>query len=238
MRMRQYLPMFPRTALVTGGASGIGAAIAELLRAEGAEVKVLDLATGFDVSDAGTWERVGPVDLACLNAGVLTGERDVTQLTDDAYRRILGTNVDGVVFGVRRLVEAMKPGSAIVVTASLAGLTPMPEDPIYSLTKHALIGFVRSVAPQLAERGIRINAVAPGIADTPLIARQRDRYVAARFPLLRADEVAQAILRAARSEEMGQVWAVQPGREPVQLRFPNVPGPRDATGRRVGLPPS
>jgi NAD(P)-dependent dehydrogenase (short-subunit alcohol dehydrogenase family) len=63
--------MFPRTALVTGGASGIGAAIVELLRADGAEVTVLDLRDGVDVSDAAAWERerVGPVELACLNAG-------------------------------------------------------------------------------------------------------------------------------------------------------------------------
>ena len=106
MRMRQYAPMFPRTALVTGGASGIGAAIVDLLRGEGAEVQALDLADGFDVSDAQAWDTVSAVELACLNAGVTTGEHDVTRLSDDAYRRILGANLDGVVFGVRRLATA------------------------------------------------------------------------------------------------------------------------------------
>src|SRR5437588_671723 len=148
--MRQYLPMFPRTALVTGGASGIGAA-----------------------------------------------------------------------------------------TASLAGLTPLGSDPIYTLTKHAVIGFVRSAAPQLAERGIRINAVAPGIADTPMVDGElRDAVEREGFPLLKAEEVARVVLLAARSEETGQVWAVQPGREPIQFRFPSVPGPRDPSGARVGPPPS
>src|SRR3954470_14668701 len=106
--------MFPRTALVTGGASGIGAAIVALLEAEGAEVQVLDLNDGFDVGDPAAWERVGPVELACLNAGVVTGEADLTRVADDTYRRILGANVDGVVFGTRRLARVMEPGSAIV----------------------------------------------------------------------------------------------------------------------------
>jgi NAD(P)-dependent dehydrogenase (short-subunit alcohol dehydrogenase family) len=227
--------MFPRTALVTGGASGIGAAIVDLLRGEGANVEVLDLASGFDVSVPQTWETVGPVELACLNAGVTTGEQDVSRVSDDAYRRILGANLDGVVFGVRRLADVMEPGSAIVATASLAGLVPSPADPIYTLTKHAVIGFVRSVAPQLEERGIRINAVAPGFVETPLI--DSAPFVDAGFPLLQPEDVAQAVLSAARSTETGQVWVVQPGREPIQFRFPNVPGPRDVSGASVGAPP-
>jgi NAD(P)-dependent dehydrogenase (short-subunit alcohol dehydrogenase family) len=226
------------TALVTGGASGIGAAIVELLTAEGTRVQVLDLRDGFDVSDPNAWQEVGPVDLACLNAGVVTGSTDVTELTDTAYRRIVGVNIDGVVFGVRRLATVQTRGSAIVATASLAGLTSVPDDPIYALTKHAVIGFVRSVAPQLAERGIRINVVAPGIVDTPLIGdAARERFRKQRFPLLQPEEVARAALLAAESEETGQVWAVQSGRDPVQFRFANVPGPRDARGEPVGRPP-
>jgi NAD(P)-dependent dehydrogenase (short-subunit alcohol dehydrogenase family) len=154
-----------------------------------------------------------------------------------AYRRILGANVDGVVFGVRRLERVMDRGSAIVATASLAGLTALPDDPIYTLTKHAVVGFVRSVAPQLEARGIRINAVAPGIVDTPMIGDERERLLDAGFPLLTPDEVASAVLAAGRSEETGHVWAVQPGRQPLQFRFPNVPGPRDPAGASVGPPP-
>lgn len=230
--------MFPATALVTGGASGIGAALVALLEREGTEVQVLDLRSGFDVADPAAWENVGPVDLACLNAGVVTGEGDLTQVSDQAYRRILSTNVDGVVFGTRRLARVMHGGSAIVVTASLAGLTAIASDPLYALTKHAVVGFVRSVAPQLSERGIRINAVAPGFADTPLLGDGKADFVRQGFPLLRAEDVAAAVLLAARSEEAGQVWAVQPNREPVQFRFPNVPGPRDETGDPVGPPPT
>ena len=220
---------------MTGGASGIGAAIVDLLRDQGADVQVLDLADGFDVSVPQSWETVGAVALACLNAGVTTGEQDVSRLSDDAYERTLGANLDGVVFGVRRLARVMEPGSAIVATASLAGLVPSPEDPIYTLTKHAVIGFVRSVAPQLEERGIRINAVAPGFVETPLI--DSAPFRSAGFPLLQPEDVARAVLTAARSSETGQVWVVQPGREPLRFRFPNVPGPRDASGASVGAPP-
>src|SRR5262245_18200694 len=108
----------------------------------------------------------------------------------------------------------MEPGSAIVVTASLAGLEPMASDPVYALTKHALVGFVRSVARQLADRGVRIVAVDPGIADTPLLGGAGERLRQAGFPLLRADEVARAVLLAARGGGTGEVWPVHPGREP------------------------
>jgi NAD(P)-dependent dehydrogenase (short-subunit alcohol dehydrogenase family) len=236
--MRQYRAMFPRTALVTGAASGIGAALVVMLRHEGADVRALDLAEGFDVADPRAWETVDAVELACLNAGVTTGTSGILEVSDDAYRRILGANVDGVVHGVRRLARVMEPGSSIVATASLAGLVPAPQDPLYTLTKHAVVGFVRSVAPQLEERGIRINAVAPGFVDTPLLGEEgRARFVNAGFPLLQAEDVARAVLTAARSDETGQVWVVQPGREPLQFRFPNVPGPRDAAGTPVGAPP-
>jgi NAD(P)-dependent dehydrogenase (short-subunit alcohol dehydrogenase family) len=216
-----------RSALVTGGASGIGAATVALLERDGTEVAALDLATGFDVGDAAAWETVGPVDFAFLNAGVATGSNDVAELSDAEYRRALGANVDGVVFGVRRLARVMRPGSSIVATASLAGLIPLTLDPIYTLTKHAVVGFVRSVAPQLTERGIRINALCPGFADTPIVDGALRAAVAEQgVALIPAERVAEAALVAARSEETGQAWVVQPGREPLVYEFRGVPGPR------------
>jgi NAD(P)-dependent dehydrogenase (short-subunit alcohol dehydrogenase family) len=213
--------LFPETALVTGGAAGIGAAVVELLEREGTEVTVLDVASGFDVSDPAAWDEVGPVDLACLNAGVISSEESFCD-----YRRVVGVNVDGVVFGVRRLGAVMKPGSAIVATASLAGLVPWPGDAVYSLTKHAVVGFVRAAAPGLAERGIRLNAVCPSFTATAMTAAGREELEAAGFTLMRPEQVASAIVATARSEETGQAWIVQPGREPIKFRFPNVPGPR------------
>jgi NAD(P)-dependent dehydrogenase (short-subunit alcohol dehydrogenase family) len=222
---------------VTGGASGIGRAIVDRLERAGAEVRVLDLQDGFDVADPTAWEAVGPVDLACLNAGVTTGSTDVRDLTDDQYRRIVGANVDGVVLGVRRLARVLEPGGAIVVTASLAGLTAMPQDPIYAGTKHFLVGFVRSVASQLEERGIRINAVCPGIVDTPILGDEgRARLLAAEFPLLAPEDVAEAVMATADSSGTGEAWVVQPGREPEPYRFGGVPGPR-VPGGEGRLPP-
>jgi NAD(P)-dependent dehydrogenase (short-subunit alcohol dehydrogenase family) len=222
-------------AIVTGGDGGIGRALRARLEREGYEVESLDLTNGFDVSDPAAWERVGPVDLACLNAGILTAEPDIRRLSAGDYRRAVAVNVDGVVLGVSRFARLLERGT-IVVTASLAGLVGMPLDPIYSLTKHALVGFVRSVAPALEP--IRINAICPGIADTPMLDLhdQRAAFAAAGFPLLRPEDVADAMWLAATSERSGECWFVQPGRTPAPFRFPNVPGPR-SDDEHVGLPP-
>jgi NAD(P)-dependent dehydrogenase (short-subunit alcohol dehydrogenase family) len=214
-------------ALVTGGASGIGAAMVAALRAQGHDVQSLDLTTGFDVTDPAAWETIGGVELAFLNAGVLTGESDVTALGVQQYRRAVAVNVDGVVLGVRRLAQVMPTGGVIVATASLAGLVAIPDDPVYGLTKHAVVGFVRSVAPQLAERGLRIQALCPAWADTGLVAGPlRDRLLEQGRPLLTPAAVAEAALAVAASEGTGEAWVVQPGREPILFRYPGVPGPR------------
>ncbi len=212
-------------AVVTGGEGGIGRAIRARLESEGYEVESLDLTSGFDVTDPAAWERVGAVELACLNAGVLTGEGDPRRITDEQYRRAVAVNVDGVFFGVRRLAQVMESG-AIVATASLAGLTAMPTDVIYSLTKHAVVGLVRSVAPLLEP--IRVNAVCPGIADTPMIDHQRAAFAEAGFPLLaagggrggglaRGDERGdrRMLVRAARARA-GAVSVPEPARAPAR----------------------
>src|SRR4029453_3670770 len=110
------------------------------------------------------WDAVNSVDFAFLNAGVGGSGDDL-----DGYRRMVGVSVDGVVFDVRRLEQTMVDGGSIVATASLAGLIPMPADPIYPLTKHAPVGDGRAMGPHLEGRGIRINAVCPGFVDTPIV---------------------------------------------------------------------
>jgi NAD(P)-dependent dehydrogenase (short-subunit alcohol dehydrogenase family) len=218
-------------ALVTGAASGIGRAIAERLGSDGYEVAALDVGE-LDVSDAASWALFAAgldrLEVACLNAGVITGSSSIAELTEEQFQRMLGVNVGGTVLGVRALLPALEAaGGQIVVTASLAGLVPMPNDPIYSGTKHFLIGFVRSVAAELAARGVSINAVCPGIADTPLLGEDgRVALQAAGFPLLSPDDVVDGVLAALGSGETGQAWVVQPGRAPEAYRFHGVPGPR------------
>jgi len=209
---------------VTGGRGGIGTAIVATLRGEDTEVTVLDLPE-FDVGDSAAWRALdGPYDAAFLNAGIGIGVRDVAELSDGDYRRIVGTNVDGVVFGTRECAARLMPnGGSIVATASLAGLTGMPFDPAYTLTKHAVVGFVRGAAEALAEHEIRINALCPGFTDTAIV----EDELRGRLPVSLMDPafVAEAALRVLRDEKTGRAWIVQPNRvEP--FRFRGIPGPR------------
>ena len=207
-------------ALVTGGRGGIGRAICALLE----DPLVLDLPE-FDVGDPEAWRSLeGEFDAAFLNAGTSTGAADPAELTDESWHGILRANLEGVVYGTRELASRLMPGGgSIVATASLAGLTGMPGDPAYTATKHAVVGWVRTAAPALAGRGIRLNALCPGFADTPIVdAELRDRLD---VPLMEPSFVAAAALRVLEDEETGRAWVVQPSRvEP--FRFPGVPGPR------------
>lgn len=244
------------TALVTGGASGIGEAAVRRLAAAGVSVAVVDrdeararrvaedvngLVLAGDVTDPSTMTRVveatedhfDGLDIVLLNAGMTAGQSGIDEFDVEAYRRIMGVNVDHVVFGVAAAVPALRRagGGTIIATASLAGLVPMPGDPIYTLTKHAVVGYVRSVAPLLAGHDIRVNALCPGFADTPLIAHARRQF--GDFPLLSADDVADAIENILDRGEPGECWFVQPGREPAPYGFRGVPGPKGA-----GAPPA
>ncbi len=206
-------------ALVTGARGGIGSAICALLD----DPVVLDLPE-FDVSDPDAWRSLeGEFDAAFLNAGIGIGYPDVAELPDEAYARIVGANLDGVVLGTRECAARLLPnGGSIVATASLAGLTGMPFDPCYTATKHAVVGFVRAAAPALAARGIRLNALCPGFTDTQIV---EDELKPQLPPLMAPSFVAEAALRVARDEESGRAWVVQPNNV-VPFRFPGVPGPR------------
>ncbi len=242
-----------KVALITGGGSGIGLLTAQRCAERGADVVIADVAVGsgkaaadevngrfveLDVSDSRRWElaldevvgRDGRIDIAHLNAGVSTGEADITALTDDQYRRVMGVNVDGVVFGTRAVARRMPDGGAIVATASLGGLVPMAADPIYSMSKHAVVAFVRSIAPLLSPRGIMVNAVCPGFADTALVtAELREAIAAAQVPLLDPGIVADTVVQIIDQGGTGDAWYVQPGRPPAPYEFRGVPGPRAAT---------
>jgi NAD(P)-dependent dehydrogenase (short-subunit alcohol dehydrogenase family) len=248
-------------AVVTGGGSGIGLATARRFAAEGARVVVhdfneelgkraadevgglfvrCDVSVSSDVAEAfrQAEEHLGGIDVAHLNAGIVTGRREVEHLTDEEYQRIIGINLDGVVFGMREAIRAMQRGGSgvIVTTASLAGLTAYPTDPIYSLTKHGVVGLIRGVAPQLIDRRIRVNCVCPGITDTPILGEAREALVSSGFPLITPEEIAEGVIRAAISEGTGEAWVVQAGREPMPYGFRGVPGPR-VPGKEGVTPP-
>ncbi|HYZ53309.1 MAG TPA: SDR family NAD(P)-dependent oxidoreductase, partial [Streptosporangiaceae bacterium] len=241
-------------AIVTGAGAGIGLATAHRLHRLGMRLVLVDTEPGRvrqlaaklgavpvvgDVADPAVSEQAvraaassyGRLDLLHLNAGRMTTRDlavvDLRSLDLAAYLATVGANMDGVVFGIRAALPVLHgtPPSAIVVTASLAGLTPFPPDPIYTMTKHAVVGLVRSLAELLAAEGITICALCPGFVDTPLIAGARHRFTAAGFPLISAEHAAAAVEHAWRAAEPGALWALQPGREPVRYRPAGVPGP-------------
>ncbi len=227
--------------LVTGACSGIGAAVTQLVRAAGHEVLALDInddagaaladATGArfqrcDVADPDDWARIadhlaqhGVPDRIHLNAGIQIAPPDAPladyrfeamELT--RYRRMMGVNVDGVVLGLQVLLPLLQPASAIVVTASLAGITPYSVDPLYAMSKHAVVGLVRSLGPTLAERDIKINALCPGGIDTAIIP-QAQRTDAAVF--MTPENVAAEVVHLMDVEETGKSWAKVAESKPV-----------------------
>jgi len=247
-------PLRDRVALVTGGASGLGRATAVALAAAGAEVVVadVDVAAGeavaaqvgghfvaTDVSDleanramvAFVRERCGRLDLAHLNAGVTSGCGVGEDFDLAAYRRAMGVNLDGVVFGTHAVLAALRENDppnrgAIVATASLAGLAAVPMEPLYAANKHAVVGLTRSLGPSLALDGIRFNAVCPGFAESAMTAPIREGLEAAGFELIPAEVVAETVVLLLAGDASGECWFVQQGREPAPFQFRNVPGPR------------
>lgn len=248
-----------KVALITGGSSGIGLATARAMRAEGARVAIVDLQAPppgagdlfmeEDVGDPTSWpliiarveESLGGLDVGYLNAGVTTGTAGVEDLTDEQYRRIMRVNVDHVVFGARAIIPALerRGGGDLVATASLAGIVAFPFDTIYTMTKHAVVGLVRSLGQQTEGRGIRVNAVCPGITETPLLKDGEAEHLKAQgFPLIQPEEIAAAVLTAMQSGRSGECWAIQPGRPPEPYKFRGIfgPGVAGAEGKAPEMP--
>ncbi|MBT1004280.1 SDR family oxidoreductase [Paenarthrobacter sp. DKR-5] len=177
-------------AIVTGGASGIGAAAAARLAAAGATVAVLDLnpgeagdghfAVGCDVADDASVaaavqavvDRFGRLDIVVNNAGI-GAQGTVEDNTDEEWHRVFDVNVLGMVRVSRAALPHLRrsPAAAIVNTCSIAATAGLPARALYSASKGAVLSLTLSMAADHLREGIRVNCVNPGTADTPWVSR-------------------------------------------------------------------
>ncbi|MDQ1597400.1 MAG: hypothetical protein QOI70_824 [Microbacteriaceae bacterium] len=209
-------------AIVTGGASGIGAAITRRLGAGGAQVAVFDLQPdaadpshfAVNVADdasvragvAAVAERYGRIDIVINNAGI-GAQGTIADNDDDEWARVLNINVIGIARVTRAALPYLResPSAAIVNTSSIAATAGLPARALYTASKGAVLSLTRAMAADHLREGIRVNCVNPGTADTPWVSRLLDSAadpaaeraaLNARQPhgrLVKADEVADAV---------------------------------------------
>ncbi|MFF5966449.1 SDR family NAD(P)-dependent oxidoreductase [Streptomyces collinus] len=166
-----------RSALVTGGARGLGAATADRLRADGLKVTTLDLDgadVGADVTDEQALRRVadeiGPVDILVNSAGIVGPNKPLTETTAEEWRRVLDVNVLGTANTMRTFVPGMRDRGwgRVVNFASMAGKDGNPSLSVYSASKAAVIALTKSAGKELATSGVLVNAVTPAVIATPM----------------------------------------------------------------------
>ena len=233
---------------VTGAASGIGLATARLLAARGAIISLADLnqssletaatslsgsghmSTIVDMRSASsveTWiaqtvQKLGRLDGACNMAGVHPGkDLPVVEETDDRWDLIMDVNAKGVFNCLRAQLKHMNDGGAIVNASSVAGIMGIANSALYVASKHAVIGLTKSAARESGGRNIRVNAIAPGTIDTPMVHKIEsflgERVPTARHPLARhakPEEIATVITFMVSDEASfvtGSVWSADGG---------------------------
>ena len=168
----------PRVAVVTGGASGLGAASADRLRKDGLRVVTLDLAgqpdVRLDVTDddalAAAAAEIGPVDVLVNSAGILGPNVPLLETDSSSWRKVLDVNVLGVVGAMRAFVPGMveRGWGRVVNLASMAGKDGNPNLAAYSASKAAVIALTKSAGKELAQTGVLVNAIAPAVIATPM----------------------------------------------------------------------
>jgi NAD(P)-dependent dehydrogenase (short-subunit alcohol dehydrogenase family) len=175
-----------QVAVITGGAAGLGAAIADRFAAEGARIAVADLrpAEAFfsvvtDVADscavarlfAAVAENLGPVDILVNCAGHSGTPGPIGEIEDSYWARMLAVHLNGTFFCMREALRLMQPRKRgrVINVASVAGLRGFPGVASYSAAKAGILGLTRSVAAEVIGDGIHVNAIAPGFIDTPMV---------------------------------------------------------------------
>lgn len=224
-----------RSVIITGAASGIGRAAVDVFAASGAAVVAADVngdgaieaanavggrAVVGDVADAAFWvdalvaaAELAPLGAAYLNAGIYGDGGPIAEVDLDVAAAVLRTNVLGVLTGTQATapVLAANGGGAIVATASVGGLVAFDGNPIYSASKHAVVGFVGAESGRLAETGVRLNAVCPSIVDTPMTSQAFGAELPAesRAQLITPTRIAETALDLATEDVHGCCRAVR-----------------------------
>lgn len=237
-----------KVVVVSGAASGIGASVVKLAAKQGASTVGLDIDDDrgkaaveqsggtyqhCDVSDTESWATLadwiksshGGIDHLHLNAGIQSAppEAPLAEYRFGAmqlsrYKQMMGVNVDGVVLGLHHLLPLMRSGGSIVVTGSLAGVVPYDIDPLYSMSKHAVTGLVRSLKSELSEQGLRINAICPGAIDTGIIPNDQRK---GKVEFMTPDHVAKEVLTLFQTSESGATWLKVAQSKPIYVKHPN-----------------
>ena len=228
------------TALVTGGSSGIGAAVVSRLLASGAAVASLDLSTDVqegalaiagDVSNsrhvdaavAKAESELGPLDVLVCSAGIPGQSLSTVDVPDDEWKRVVAINLDGTFYCNRAVLPGMvaRGYGRIVNVASIAGKEGNPMAGAYSASKGAVIALTKAIGKDVARSGVLVNCVAPAVIETPIlegVSQEHVDYMLARVPMGRmgrADEVAALICWLASEEcsfSTGAVYDISGGR--------------------------